>query len=565
MIGILKTNVLYPVTMGYNPEATDGRSRLSTTAPYSALDSSSAYMVSTGAQSAQPVSVPVRALAARRATSFYNDYYNRTHINPSKVDVGNLLSTKLQDVEVWNAHLSNNLLSSIVATGADGITLTGVTEPPLTYAPLQSQVYTLNVSVVGPATIDALFSFTTALDSYTSKLSVSGLRILAWWPRPNWDTPIIERWEWLTDVMTSRNGKEQRRKLRAKPRRQYDYSLVIKNNAERRLFENLLFSWQSRLFGLPIWTDQEFTSVEIAQGTTTIPCTTFSRDYEEGGLVCLLRESDFEIGTISTVGTDHVTINSPLQSSWPVGTKVAPMRTARLTDKQSFVRQTDSILTMAVQFKLDAPDFRSPAIEAVAYQGYAVLEVKPNWREEITSEFQRVVEAIDFLTGRVLVDDLSGIPTIVNRYHFQAVSREAIHTLRAFIFARYGRLVPLWVPTFYEDIVVTRLISEASTAVFIEHQTYTRNISSSEQRRDIRILLTDGTIFYRRILTSTEEGSEERLVINSALGILVNPEDIAQVCFMSLSRLEADAVEVRWETDSIAEITTSFRTIRSDV
>ena len=228
-------------------------------------------------------------------------------------------------------------------------------------------------------------------------------------------------------------------------------------------------------------------------------------------------------------------------------------------------RVTDSILTLQVQFKLLDEDVRVPPAETVMYRTYPVLETESNWREDITTEYQRDIEIIDFLTGGVLVDDTSDVSTRVHKYHWQGGSRTQVNAIRNFLFSRYGRLVPVWVPSFSEDLQLIAQVGAGVNRLMVTNTNYTRNVASAVQRRDIRIVLKNGSIFYRRIASSAELVGGEELALNDALGVLVNPEDVKEIGFMSLCRLESDAVEIRWETDSIAESSTMFRTIRDDV
>lgn len=564
IIGMLRTQLLYPVSSGYSTPILDSRIRIPN---FSAPD---VGVVNRGGALTkyQPVLTPSKNRNGGRAYSFQQDYYHRTHVNPLKVNVGNLLSSQVKSIEVWNAHFATNTLNSIVEEATGGLVLSGVANPPLSYQSLQSKVYTLNVSINGPATIDAKFLFNFSLDAlsaYIPKLSVLGLRILAWWPRPNWDTPIIERWEWLTNVITSKNKKEQRIKLRDKPRRQFEYNTLIQNNKERQLVENLLFSWQSRVFGLPVWTDQQLSTYNIQAGSLILNCDTFSRDFKDGGLFGIFDDTNFEIGTITKVNVDSLELESPLLYNWPIRTKIVPMRTARLSDKQPMTRHSDSITSMTVQFRLEEGDNRAPLVETIQYRNYSVLEVKPNWKEELSSEFLRDIKLLDYLTGKVLSDDLSDTSTATHRYNWLATTRTEVNTLRAFLFARFGKLVPIWVPSFLTDMVPVEVIGAGSSLLVVEHTTYVRNIAQAVQRRDLRIKLYNGTIFYKRILSSAEDGNKERLVLDTAFPDIIYPEQIEQISFLTLCRLDADSVEAKWETDSIMEISTLIRTIRDDV
>lgn len=563
LVGNIKTPNIYPAVSGYTP-ALNNRARVPENVK--ALGYKHHATIRFGAIARnQPITVLSEVKTGNKKTSYLDDFYYRVHINPASINVGNLLSDKLIDFEVWNSLFVQNDLTSISEDATEGLALLGQPTPLLVYKALQSRVYTLAVSNAGPAKINGLFSFNFNLGGYTPVLSVTGLRILAWWARANWDSRIIERWEWLTNVIESRNGKEQRVKLREEPRRTIEYSLIVKNNKERRLLENLLFSWQARIFGLPIWTDQLFIQSELPIGSTYIQCATFSRDYVVGGLVGLFQEEQFEIGNILSFDAEGIMLQSPTTSYWGAGTKVVPMRAARLSDKTSLTRETDTIATMTVQFRLEEPDFRAPKVEAVTYRAYDVLEIKPDWAEDISTDYIRKVNGIDFQTGTNLVDDLSGVPTVLTKYHWLLGSREEIHATRALLFARFGRLVPIWVPTFYSDFTIVSVVSTASTVIQVEHTNYSTSIAQTTQRRDIRIELHNGNVYYRRIVASTvESATVEQLVLNASLGELVQAHEFKLISFMVLSRLDADQLEVSWETDSICKISNVFRSLRDD-
>ena len=46
-----------------------------------------------------------------------------------------------------------------------------------------------------------------------------------WTIRPNWKGGILERLEWLTDVLASDTGVEQRRSVRPTPRRSFEITV----------------------------------------------------------------------------------------------------------------------------------------------------------------------------------------------------------------------------------------------------------------------------------------------------------------------------------------------------
>ena len=85
-------------------------------------------------------------------------------------------------------------------------------------------------------------------------------------------------------------------------------------------------------------------------------------------------------------------------------------------------------------------------------------------------------------------------------------------------------------------------------------------------RRDIEIRLKDGTIFRRRIDSSSPlDTQSERIGITTALGQQVEPEDVEQIQYLMFMRLNSDNIEILWETPTIARATFSGRVLTDDV
>ena len=162
-----------------------------------------------------PVSTTPAVRSGKIATSYFDDFYNRIHIAPRVLNIGNLLSVQTRQAVVWNAYFTGQALASIGEAETLGLTEAGITAPT-TFAALEGRTYSVTVDTEGPATIAARYTFNFPLEAPT--LDVTGRRVVVWGHPPDWSEPVREKLHWKTDVLTTQAGIEQRIGLRAAPR-----------------------------------------------------------------------------------------------------------------------------------------------------------------------------------------------------------------------------------------------------------------------------------------------------------------------------------------------------------
>jgi hypothetical protein len=507
-----------------------------------------------------PVSTAPYVLTGGIAISYFDDYYNRIHIQPPQIDLGNLLSVQTRQATVWNAYMTPHGLGAIQESGTEGITKSGITAPTV-FAPLEERTFTLNVDTDGPATIDARYTF--FFSSESPVLLVSGRRVVVFGYAPNWSEPVRERLAWLTDVLLAQSGIEQRVGLRGIPRRALSYSLLTQDRLASAKLETILLGWQSRLYALPVWTEMQVLAAPLAAGSSTIPCQTTDYEFAANGLALLWRAHDqHEAVEIASVGASSITIKSPTVSAWPAGMRLYPVRLARLPQRQRLTRETNHHLSGTVEFELAD----SPAIAAVdtgdTYAGYRVYASSPNWAEPIEVEAMRQLDVLDYETGARLVDDLSGLAALLKSWHWTLGSRAEIVALKKWLAAREGRRVPFWSPTQAEDLKIMAPIGSSAVSITVENIGYARYLAGRADRRHIMIETQAGQRFYRAITASSEiDDDTEQIAIDSALGVALQPADIKSVRFLHLTRLESDEIEIAWHSLAVAECSTMLRSL----
>lgn len=499
-----------------------------------------------------------------KATSFADDFYHRIHLSPSSISAGNIINDKNAPLRVWNAYLEPRTVNAVTVTGDAGVSI-ATPGTPFALQPLQESTYTVTILAnSGASTLEASIALDFATAGDDQEITVFGLRVTAFPFPPDWQRGVIERLEWLTDILTSYNGTEQRVALRQAPRRSVEYNYLVITPQERRRLENIFFAWGAQRWAVPIWTDCTTLSGEIPAGTEYLPIQPGSYDYHVGGmLIFMAGTGQYEVYEIQALAPGGITLTTETTIDWPVGTKICPVRIGLMDDTNKLRRWSGDSFFGTVKFRfVDQSEF-APATESTTHQGHPVMEMPPNWVRDITADYQRKLEQLDFRVGGWTHEDESLMPEVISAHHWTLINRTRVDNFRAWLYTRRGRYKATWVPTFTCDLVVVADIVLTASTLDIEHCGYAQYIAMMENRRDIRIELRNGTVFYRRILAATEiSGAVERITMDSALGVNVAAAGILRVSFMALSRLDSDAVELAWWTDTVAEVTANFRAVR---
>ncbi len=513
-----------------------------------------------------PVEANPRALTGSRRRIFVDDWYYRIHINPHRIDLGNVVSTQTSLVRVWNAYLTPVTLQEI-ESGEEGVLVVGQPEPPFSIAALKELSWSVSVTPDGQPVLDTHIEWRFA-GGHTARLRITANRIVAWSLVPDWADGILEELEWKTDVLASETMVEQRRALRLSPRRVLE-ALVFAEGRERQLLDLMLYSWGSRVWALPIWPDIQLLAEGVPLGSYRINCQTVGLDFEIGG-IALLRGDDaftYEVVEVSDIDATGLDLTRPIQQQWPARSRLYPARPAQLLEEPQLTRMTDQLQSLTVRFLiLDACDWPDQ-MPATSYRGRAVLDTAPDESEDLTSTFARLQATLDSGLGLPLLTDLAQRAMPVCSWRWIDMGRAKRSELRSLLYALRGQQVPLWIPTFADDLTVVADIPAAVSHIDVRSIGYTRFASARPGRRDIRIQLNSGAVFYRRISSSTElEGHIERLAIDSALGLDVPLGAVARISWMVLSRLASDRAVIEHETDSegVATCALTFRGVRDD-
>lgn len=501
----------------------------------------------------QPIAAqPQTVQAGNYGAAFgFLDFYNRIHFSERVIDLGNVVSVQQRELLVFNAYFVQRTLNDIVPTDDEGLTLTEPSPTPLIFEPLQELTYQLSVETEGPATIDATYLFDFDIADYD--VQVVGVRIVAWSWEANWINNVTESLQWKTDVMQAYDGTEQRFQLKEFPRVVWEFTFDV-NDDRRRLMENVLYAWGARIWALPVWVDIEHLTEALTVGATEIPLDSAGRDYHAGGIgVVIGNDGDYEAFEVDTVDTDRINLTRPLASGWPVGSRVYPARTARMMDPRGYGRHTRNYVRGLARF-MTVEEIERTALDETLYRDLPVMERQPNWREAPEIDYARKLATIDFGTGKDFVLDESDLAMPASSFRWTILDRDEANYFRSWLYARRGRAQGFWLPTWSDDLILADTVTATQLNIDFAYVGLVHFALGDVHRRDIRIELIDGTIFYRRVINPVAvDEATERMTMNAPLDQLITPAQVERISWMNYVRLDTDSNEITWANAGMGE------------
>lgn len=517
----------------------------------------------------QPVTEFPIARVAVDAPNFVADYYDRIQISQGLLALGNVVSSVVQTIGVWNAwRYKSETLNTLNSINASGINVTGPGTLPIIFGVNQMFPWTFTVTTLGSPTIDAFYIWSFASGEVV-QLEITGNRITAWALTPDWANGVKETLQFKTDVMQSFwSAKEQRRALRIAPRRIFEFS-VDAAQQDRRFIEAALFTWSAMVWALPIWADGQQLTTAANPGDTIVACDTVNRDFVGDGLAILIfSATKYEVLQIDVYSSSSIVLAHPIVGTWPVGSKIYPARTARLNGYPQLTKINGQMASIHPSFTVIEPCDWTAASGLPAYRSNPVLENSPNDADSNTQSYERQAVTIDNQTGAIEVIDNANIGFSLRSHAWFLQGRSQRAAFRALMYLLKGRVGEMWVPTYNSDLKLVSPIAPTDTGIVVETTGYTLFLVNQLNRKDIRIELTSGTIFYRRITgASIVDANTESLSIDSSLGQAIAVAQIRRISYMAMSRLNTDSIDIMHHTkdDGVASAVTPFRALNHDL
>lgn len=383
---------------------------------------------------------------------------------------------------------------------------------------------------------------------------------------PNWKDGILERLEWLTEVLPSELAVEQRRAQRRYPRRSFEAGFLRTNNSRTRL-DMFLSGTGKKECLVPLWHEQYTLRQPLGpDGLVHFPDDSLpKREWAVKDLVMITTGEPDKYAVLWVSGVNTTTKMIQLLApanvgSWPMGSRIIPLRRARVMDSITLDNVTDRAGVSQIRFSLQEADDRFPPS-----WGYCspLWRVKPDRSDSMKVDFSRNDYTLDFSAGVVDVTDPGNRAQVITTAAMKLFGRDAVYAYRQFLYAARGRLHRFYMPTFTADIFpVTDLGGSQFDAEMNGFNEYMKE--PQEARLIIAVDFKDGRPSVYRTIVNIDPVNQtvppyrqvaERFTVDQPMPPILKRE-IERVSFVVPSRFDQDAFELKHYSDNSSAVST---------
>lgn len=383
--------------------------------------------------------------------------------------------------------------------------------------------------------------------------------IPVWSFEPNWSNNVTESLEWLTSILSSPTGAEQRRSLRLYPRRELEFSIAVPFD-ERAAAENFTQRHGGRNIYLPLWHEAYRLESNAIAGTAALHVKSANNGGIAVGDVVFIGDPTnpllFEMAEVQAVTSTLVTLTAPLAGTWPRNAKLHPVRKARLLDQPSFRTTSDSMASATVAFNFmevndDADPYAALADQFDTFESVSVITAEPDFSMASERGIERMIEEYDNRLSLPIYRDTANRAFSTQVHHWINRGRAEYEAFRKLAYVLSGRFRVAWLPSFTADFRMVADTPAGQQYLQVGNIGYIANGGIASGRTRICIKKTDGTRIYRRITNATVTSSgDEVLGLDAAFPAGLTRESVLRISFMQLCRLDQDRLEIVHKTDT---------------
>jgi len=507
-----------------------------------------------------PTDTPYAGIGIRFVSSFFGTYYNRVYAIPRSLALVDPDNGDPNTFYLWNASFETVELTDIAASGNTGLTLSF--DVGLVLDEMVLGEVAVIVTPAAPVAADADYSFTFD-NGFVAPFFVSLLRTNLLLLAP--EVPVNQTLEWKTNILTARDGTEQRFGVRQLARESLSYKFIYESTDQEREVYAQFFAKGGEVFSVPIWHDPIRLMEAATAGATQVKIDTAR--YDVGADDQLYIEHDdgsYEIVRVEAVQFDGTTISlyTALLADVPTTRRIYRVTTVYLPSRPTLRRGAYQHLETTLDLRLttarelytgdavaveigQTTQLRDRVISSTVYTlgGVPIMHGRPLVEGTVDESFDWNYEVLDYETG--VFDQTTPLDKAAVTYERMFYAR---YPYQKFFYNyamdhMHGQRRPVWLPTWQQELN-GRVTSAIGTTVIIGDERYFDDFPADSSHRGLWFRWTQGWLA-RRVVAVAKDGEGNTVVeIEPALPLDFPASPPYQVGFLVLARLGSDEVQI---------------------
>ncbi|WP_145128144.1 hypothetical protein [Pseudomonas sp. URMO17WK12:I11] len=489
------------------------------------------------------------------AKSFGTYFFDNVFLTPAEIDAGVVVPAAEYPFELWHSFTTPRQLAGITQTGSYGIELNGVTSGAL--ASFESFDYKISLNQArGLVDYTAAFDFGTG-SSHSFRLTASMALVMP--ERIDWSTQPEMSIQYLTEVIESFDGTEQRIALRDTPRSSLSYMYSVTDEQQYQFNSKLSTSSGSML--VPLWPLQCRLSRGIRAGDARINLTEVSAHLSSSETILISETDRHEVLSVESVDGLAVTVSSLAKNDFSESAIVVPLRIAYPADESNSTSLLRGFDQHSITYDLDETQTQKPAPvdDFERLNARPIFPFRPDRSKDVTAQYNRLRETLDPLIGaRSIYDRARGTVKVFGQTFtfFSEAERQRFEDFAELMNGAQGEFYiegPGQAFELSEDIVVPAYKFK------IKSSGYTNFANSKSLAPVVAIKLYDGTTIYKTILSATAnpDGTETITTKESTNSLSIC--DVETIVPLYLARFDSDDFRYIFDTNEVSTITKNIR------
>lgn len=411
---------------------------------------------------------------------------------------------------------------------------------------------------------------------------------------------ITEKYEYLTDIITSYDGTEQRLKLRQYPRHYLTYDYSAMDLYQAQYLRGIVRMRQTDMWYVPMWHTPIYLKENFVAGGSALkidPKFLYCFDECEYLTIHIVDDAPDSLGKNITRAIYRYT-ETEIEIKGKISKKllkentfIYPLRRCILQPtvglEYVYSNGTEVALTfedLNVKSKIHLPYSVRYDYEKIdgqynrwnlpeKYNDLEVFFIEPKWKEDDDNQLKvdKNTYRMDNETGIFIYDLKNNHSYDTHSYNMIFETRPKINNLIKFFKRMYGRYKTFYMPTWANDFEITRDIVAGQNSIYTDFKRLYKFYLGNGTKKCIVIFTKDWKSYIYPIMAYSYETFTDgslpvrygKLILQEPLKQSLKVSEILMCSYFNLVRFDDDALTIDYESNIVARVNISVKEVDS--